>query len=231
MQEIPEMRVSSLGQKDVLENEMTGESCLKNPMGKGAWRTTVHGVTKSQTRLKWLSMSHRTAKLLLLPPCWLKEAIAKPVPITLQQRLCLREEDKNPLSLCERNLCHFIPFSLFETCMPTHSFVTLSSSGVSGQHITLSWRMSIFYSIAASHVFGYALWKVLKCALSFRASQPISPNVEQSLSLVDVHKLLCIHSASYHIFNACSSMPSMGLHLNLIFFLKNNFTICIYLSI
>ena len=26
--------------------------CLKNPMDRRAWRTTVHGVTKSQTRLK-----------------------------------------------------------------------------------------------------------------------------------------------------------------------------------
>ena len=24
-------------------------SCLENPMGRGAWRATVHGVTKSQT--------------------------------------------------------------------------------------------------------------------------------------------------------------------------------------
>ena len=26
-------------------------SCLKNPMDRGAWQATVHGVTKSQTRL------------------------------------------------------------------------------------------------------------------------------------------------------------------------------------
>ena len=26
-------------------------SCLRNPMDRGAWRATVHGVTKSQTRL------------------------------------------------------------------------------------------------------------------------------------------------------------------------------------
>ena len=26
-------------------------SCLKNPLDKGAWWATVHGVTKSQTRL------------------------------------------------------------------------------------------------------------------------------------------------------------------------------------
>ena len=31
-------------------------SCLKNPMDRGAWWATVHGVTKSQTRLKRLSM-------------------------------------------------------------------------------------------------------------------------------------------------------------------------------
>ena len=26
-------------------------SCLGNPMDRGAWQTTVHGVTKNQTRL------------------------------------------------------------------------------------------------------------------------------------------------------------------------------------
>ena len=30
-------------------------SCLENPMDRGAWQATVHGVTKSQTRLKRLS--------------------------------------------------------------------------------------------------------------------------------------------------------------------------------
>ena len=32
-------------------------SCLENPMDRGAWWATVHGVTKSRTRLKQLSMS------------------------------------------------------------------------------------------------------------------------------------------------------------------------------
>ena len=27
-------------------------SCLENPVDRGAWRATVHGVAKSQTRLK-----------------------------------------------------------------------------------------------------------------------------------------------------------------------------------
>ena len=30
-------------------------SCLENPIDRGDWQATVHGVTKSQTRLKRLS--------------------------------------------------------------------------------------------------------------------------------------------------------------------------------
>ncbi len=33
-------------------------SCLENPMDGGAWWTTVHRVTKSQTRLKQFSTQH-----------------------------------------------------------------------------------------------------------------------------------------------------------------------------
>ena len=33
-------------------------SWLENPMDRGAWRATVHGVTKSQTQLKWLNHPH-----------------------------------------------------------------------------------------------------------------------------------------------------------------------------
>ena len=33
-------------------------SCLENPMDRGAWRATVHGVTKSQTWPKWFSTAH-----------------------------------------------------------------------------------------------------------------------------------------------------------------------------
>ena len=33
-------------------------SCLENSRDRGAWRATVHGVTKSQARLKWLNTHH-----------------------------------------------------------------------------------------------------------------------------------------------------------------------------
>ena len=48
-----ETQVQSLGWEDLLEvaQQPTPYSCLENPMDRGAWRTTVHGVANSQTRL------------------------------------------------------------------------------------------------------------------------------------------------------------------------------------
>ena len=42
-------------------------SCLKNPMDRGAWMATVHGVAKSQTQLMWLSThAHCILNIMLL---------------------------------------------------------------------------------------------------------------------------------------------------------------------
>ena len=45
---VQEIWVQSQGGEDALEKEMPthSNSCLGNPMDKGAWWTTVHGVTK-----------------------------------------------------------------------------------------------------------------------------------------------------------------------------------------
>ena len=54
-----ETQVQSLGWEDALEKETAAHSSVlawKNPMDREAWRATVHSVTKSQTRLKRLSM-------------------------------------------------------------------------------------------------------------------------------------------------------------------------------
>ena len=52
-----EIWVWSLGWEDPLEKEMITHSysCLENSMDRGAWWATAHGVSKSQTRLKWFS--------------------------------------------------------------------------------------------------------------------------------------------------------------------------------
>ena len=39
-------------------------SCLENLMDRGAWQVIVHSVTKSRTRLKWLSMHAQWASCL-----------------------------------------------------------------------------------------------------------------------------------------------------------------------
>ena len=50
---VQETQVTSLGWEDPLEKKMATHSRIlawKNPMDRGAWKATVHGVTKSQTR-------------------------------------------------------------------------------------------------------------------------------------------------------------------------------------
>ena len=48
-----ETQVRSLGGEDALEKGMAAHSfsCLENPMDRGAWGATVHGIAKSQARL------------------------------------------------------------------------------------------------------------------------------------------------------------------------------------
>ena len=61
-----ETQVWSLGQEDPLEKEMaTHSSGLENPMDRGAWWATVHGVAKSRTRLSDYTLS--VAKLCVTP--------------------------------------------------------------------------------------------------------------------------------------------------------------------
>ena len=49
-----ETQVQSLGKEDTVEKGMATYSSIlawENPMDRGAWQATVHGVAKSQTRL------------------------------------------------------------------------------------------------------------------------------------------------------------------------------------
>ena len=61
-------------------------SCLENPMDRGTWQATVHGVAKRQTQLKQLSTYTLT--------CWQGKEISKPsfqtnaVTNMLEKQLC-----------------------------------------------------------------------------------------------------------------------------------------------
>ena len=58
--ETQEMWVQSLGREDPLEEEMATHSfsCLGNPMDRGAWWATVHGVTQTEEPGRLLCVSH-----------------------------------------------------------------------------------------------------------------------------------------------------------------------------
>ena len=61
--------VEYLGQEDPLEYRMATQPSIlawKNPMDRGAWLATVLRITKSRTRLKWLSMYTQLIKVRFL---------------------------------------------------------------------------------------------------------------------------------------------------------------------
>ena len=55
------------------------DSCLENPMGRGAWRDTGHGVAKSRTCLKRLSTAQPNV---LLSKTMVSNDAASPFPIS-----------------------------------------------------------------------------------------------------------------------------------------------------
>ena len=71
MQETQETRVRSLGQEDPLEDTHSSILCLENPMDRGAWQLTVHGVAKEsdmtqQLKNKMLKFDVFVAPILLV---------------------------------------------------------------------------------------------------------------------------------------------------------------------
>ena len=56
-------------------------SCLGNPMDRGTWWATVHGVSKSQTRLSDFTFTLNSFPMSRLPLCHLKRHITSLVNI------------------------------------------------------------------------------------------------------------------------------------------------------
>ena len=60
-----ETQVQSLGLEDPLEKENGNPlqySCMENPMDRGAWRKTVHGVTKELDTSERVSFVYKSNK-------------------------------------------------------------------------------------------------------------------------------------------------------------------------
>ena len=48
-------------------------SCLENPMDRGAWGATVHGITKSQARLSTNTFTFTLKSGWFLTQCWVSQ--------------------------------------------------------------------------------------------------------------------------------------------------------------
>ena len=98
-----EIQVWALGWEDPLEKEMATlqYSCLENPMDRGGWWATVHGATKSRTRLSDFTsnelMFHCITYYSLLSPCYIRTflfwgegcEIKHPYSVCLNDRECI----------------------------------------------------------------------------------------------------------------------------------------------
>ena len=80
-------------------------SCLENPMDRGAWQATGHGVTKSQTSAALAARSvlpsNRPATPLFSPACWvcgLRIAVASLV----EHALGIEDRESEPCQVSER---------------------------------------------------------------------------------------------------------------------------------
>ena len=99
-------------------------SCLVNPMDRGAWQATVHGVTKTQTRLKWLSThTHKHTDTHTHTCCSFEDGIFVPFwEVWAWRNLCditkvtelLRTRSKNVL----RGFKAFSPLCCAMSCPP-----------------------------------------------------------------------------------------------------------------
>ena len=133
-------------------------SCLENPIDGGAWKATVHGVTKSRTRLSdftyflsgTLSTQCELALLLLFPEVThririrtsfsLLSPVPPPEPLTSLKRKCYS------LSLCDPVDCiaHHAPLSMgfsrqgYWSGMPFPSPGNLPDPGI--KHGSAAWQ-------------------------------------------------------------------------------------------
>ena len=107
MQEVWETQVWSLGREGPLEEEMAAHSSIlvwRIPMDRAAWWATVHGVAKSWTWLKWLSMQACTDKIKPSPP-------AQPPPSNSHPKIKLPSQGISVYSIIVLHSHVLVPFS------------------------------------------------------------------------------------------------------------------------
>ena len=84
-------------------------SCLENSTDRGAWRATVHGVAKSRTRLKQLSMHALLCKLYSGITAHVRVTSCPSSPL-ITQLITLLPTSGDPQTIVSFNLYFSLPF-------------------------------------------------------------------------------------------------------------------------
>ena len=148
MQKIWETRVQSLGQEESpggRHGNPLQYSCLENLMDREAWGATVHGVTKSQTGLKWLSMhtqvepDHFCLSFELSLSGVVSPTLSSP-PATQNSVLSLP-------SCTEPTFTKEVsPLNLFQGLAVSHAFLIPHNASHSRDEINVCWYCFLSYS-------------------------------------------------------------------------------------
>ena len=129
-------------------------SCLENPHGQRSLVGTVHGVAKSQTRLKWLSMHALISPISLFCPLHaLLSVLASPSKHMgldnsqaklLQLSMCSEDLGEQP----ERGSTHWEPFldvySTLSVCACGNAFLTKNITYDSVTHLQPRPKLSFY---------------------------------------------------------------------------------------
>ena len=100
MDSIPDSGRSPRGE----HNNSLQYSCLENPMFRGAWQVTVHGVAKSQIQLKWLRTHAHTHDVLEFLTLGINKKLPRTLWLGLQNLLSNWQEPGSQPSLDLRTL-------------------------------------------------------------------------------------------------------------------------------
>ena len=146
MQETEEMQVRSLGLEDPPGSSSHGNplqySCLENPMDRGAWWATVHGVTQSQA---WLKRSNPLKLEKWLFPTYYVYSITGTLSLPIWASECIKWK------LSSQSI-HHLDASLW---LPLTDFLcrnVLPQSPHSSNHVLLAIHSGGWYIFLPSHV-------------------------------------------------------------------------------
>ena len=153
MQEMKKAWVPSLGWEDPLEEKMAMH-CMENPMDRGAWWATVHGVTKNRT---WVSTVCQVLTLLY--------EINENKMIGKTKHIHLKMISVTLNVIYGNNICFKTMYSIY-TCLYIYVCECLFTKNVNiftknAIYIYTHTHIYIYFAMLCSHIHAYTFYAVV----------------------------------------------------------------------